>query len=89
MSENEPSGAAADKDTSRSGTLEAKGGFTEPPTAYSPGEPMASIRDRLARIVHRKLEKVDRGEIQELSERHNAMLHQLASLGIFSSSACQ
>ena len=40
-----------------------------------------------ARIVHRELERMEKGEIEELSEQHNAMLHQLASLSISSSSA--
>ena len=67
--------------------LKAKGGFTEPPTAYNPGEPIVSIRDRLARIVHRELENMARGEIQEPSEQHSTMLHQPATFGISSSSA--
>ena len=74
MSANETSSATADKDTSRSGTLEAKGGFTEPPTPYNRGESIDPIRDRHARIVHRELEKMERGETQKLSEQHNTML---------------
>lgn len=79
--ENEPSSTAATKDASRSsGTPEAKGGFTEPPAAFQPVEPIISIRDRLARIVHRESERMESGEIDEvLSEQLNAKLQQLAS----------
>ena len=36
-----------------------------------------SIRHRLASIVNRELEKMERGEIDQLSTQHNDMLHQL------------
>ena len=69
---------AAAKDAPRStGTLESKNGSTEP---FNPSEPIVSNRDRLARIVHRDLEKMEHGEVEVLSEQHNAMLNQLAHL---------
>ena len=36
-----------------------------------------SIRHRLASIVNRELEKMERGEIDQLSTQHKDMLHQL------------
>ena len=45
----------------------------ESPLPFNPGEPMVSIRDRLARIVHREWEEIDNGDIEELSEQRNAM----------------
>ena len=47
-----------------------------------------SIRHRLASIVNRELEKMERGEIDELSSQHNDMLHQLlqSPRSIFSNS---
>lgn len=70
--------AAAEKTTAApGGVLEAKNGSTDSPTAFNPGAPIDSIRDRLARIVHRELEKMERGEIEVLSEQHNSMLQQL------------
>ena len=53
-----------------------KGGSTEPPSAPNT-TPIASIRHRLASIVNRELEKMERGEIDQLSTQHNGMLHQL------------
>ena len=55
-----------------------KGGSTEPPSTQTT-TPIASIRQRLASIVDRELEKMERGEIDQLSAQHNEMLHQLAS----------
>ena len=53
-----PSTTAASNDTPRSsGVVEEQNGSTEPPMAFNPGEPMALIRDRLARIVHRELKR--------------------------------
>ena len=66
--------------------LVAKNGGTDPPAAFNPGAPIASTHDNLARIVHRELEKMERGEIEVLSEQHNSMLQQLASLSISSTS---
>ena len=48
---------------------------------------MISIRHRLASIVNRELERMERGEIDELSVQHNEMLHQLASLTVSSSAS--
>ena len=53
-----------------------KGGSTEPPSTQIT-TPIASIRQRLASIVDRELEKMERGEIDQLSAQHNEMLHQL------------
>jgi len=58
-----------------------KGGSTEPPSTQTT-TPIASIRQRLASIVDRELEKMERGEIDQLSAQHNEMLHQLASLSV-------
>ena len=70
--------SAAEKDSSRpAGVLESKGGSTEPPSTLDPTTPVISIRHRLASIVNRELEKMERGEIDELSTQHNDMLHQL------------
>ena len=77
---------AGEKDAPTS-AVEAKNGSTDPPAAFNPGAPIDSIRDRLARIVHRELEKMERGEIEVLSEQHNSMLQQLASLSVSSSPA--
>ena len=68
------------------GVPETKGGSTEPPSTSDPATPILSIRHRLASIVNRELEKMERGEIDELSEQHN-MLHQLASLSVSSSAS--
>ena len=62
------------------------GGSTEPPSTYDPATLILSIRHRLASIVNRELEKMERGEIDELSEQHN-MLDQLASLSVSSSAS--
>ena len=51
-----------------------KGGSTEPPSTQTT-TPIASIRQRLASIVDRELEKMERGEIDQLSAQHNEMLH--------------
>ena len=62
------------KDSSRSaGVPETKGGSTEPPSTLDPTTPIISIRHRLASIVNRELEKMERGEIDELSDQHNDM----------------
>ena len=66
---------------------EAKNRSTDSASALNPGAPIACIRDHLARIVHRKLEKMERGETEALSEQHNSMLQQLASLSVSSSPA--
>ena len=63
-----------------------KGGSTEPPSTPTT-TPIASIRQRLASIVDRELEKMERGEIDQLSTQHNDMLHQLASLSVSSSAS--
>ena len=77
--------SAASKDSSE-GVLETKGGSTEPPSTQTT-TPIASIRQRLASIVDRELEKMERGEIDQLSAQHNEMLHQLASLSVSSSAS--
>ena len=43
---------------------------------------IASIRNRLARIVNHELERMETGEIEVLSEQQNNMLQQLASLSV-------
>ena len=76
--------SAASKDSPQSaGVPEMKGGSTEPPSTPNT-TPIASIRHRLASIVDRELEKMERGEIDQLSTQHNEMLHQLASLTVSS-----
>ena len=66
--------SAASKDSSRSaGVPETKGGGKEPPSTLDPTTPIISIRHRLASIVNRELEKMERGEIDELSDQHNDM----------------
>ena len=46
-----------------------------PQLPTTPGAPIDSIRERLARIVQtRELEKMERGEIDVFSEQHNVML---------------
>ena len=57
----------------------------EPPPTFDPATPILSIRHRLASIVNRELEKMERGEIEELSVQHNDMLQQLTSLYVSSS----
>ena len=81
--------SAADKDSSRSaGVLESKGGSMEPPSStFDPATPLLSIRHRLASIVNRELEKMERGEIEELSVQHNNLVQQLASLSVSSSAS--
>ena len=75
--------SAASKDSSRSaGVPETKGGSTEPLSTPDPTTPTISIRHRRASIVDRELEKMERGEIDELSDQHNYMLHLLASLTV-------
>ena len=63
----------ASKDPPRSqGVLESKGGITElPSSTFDPARPILSIRHRLASIVNRELEKMERGEIEELAEQNN------------------
>ena len=71
---------AAEKDSSRSaGVPESKKGTTEPPSTLNPTTPIIPTRHRLASIFNRELERMERGEIDELSDQHNDMLHQLAS----------
>ena len=80
--------SAASKDSSQSaGVPEIKGGSTEPPSSPNPTTPIASIRHRLASIVNRELEKLERAEIDQLSTQLNDMLHQLASLSVSSSAS--
>ena len=75
--------SAASKDSSRSaGVPESKGGSTEPPSTSDPAMPILFIWHRFASIVHRELGKMEGGEIDELSEQHNNMLQQLASLNV-------
>ena len=69
------------------GVPESKGGGTEPPSTFDPTTPIISIRHRLVSIVNRELDKMERREIDELSEQHNNMLHQLASLSVSSSAS--
>ena len=69
------------------GVLETKGGSTEPVPTIDTTAPIMSIRHRLASIVDRELEKMERGEIDQLSTQHNDMLHQLASLSVSSSAS--
>ena len=79
--------SAASKDSPQSaGVPEMKGGRTEPPSAPNT-TPIASIRHRLASIVNRELDKMERGEIDQLSTQHNDMLHQLARLSVSSSAS--
>ena len=40
-------------------------------STLDPTTPISSIRHRLASIVNRELEKMERGEIDELSTQHN------------------
>ena len=80
--------SAASKDSPRSASVpETKGGSTEPTSTLDPTTPIISIRHRLTFIVNRELEKMERGEIDELSDQHNNMLHQLASLSVSSSAS--
>ena len=68
--------SAGEKESSRSaGVLETKEGSTEPASTLDTTTPIMSIRHRLASIVNRELEKMERGEIDELSTQHNDMLH--------------
>ena len=80
--------SAASEDSPRSqGVLESNGGSTEPPSStVDPATSILSIRHRLASIV-RELEKMERGEIKELSVQQN-MLQQLASLECFEFRVC-
>ena len=79
--------SAAYKDPSRSTGVPESKGSTEPPSTFDPTAPIISIQHRLASIVNRELEKMERGEIDELSEQHNNMLHQLANLSVSSSAS--
>ena len=79
---------AAEKDSSPSaGVPESERGSTEPPSTLNPTTPIISIRHRLPSIVNRELERMERGEIDELSDQHDDMLHQLASLSVSSSAS--
>ena len=80
---------AADKEMLRpAGVLESKGGSMQPPSStFDSATPIISIRDRLARIVNHQLERMEKGEIEQLYEQHNAMLHQLAILSVSSSAS--
>eukprot|EP00904_Undaria_pinnatifida_P002785 jgi/Undpi1/12507/HiC_scaffold_6.g02176.m1 len=69
--------AAGEKNPLRSeGVLEHKGGASETPAPTS-SEPIVAIRERLARIVNYQLERMENGEIDQLSDQHNSMLQQL------------
>ena len=56
----------------------------KPPSTIDPATPILSIRHRLDSIVNRELEKMERGEIEELSVHHDNMLQQLANLSVSS-----
>ena len=72
---------AAEKDSSRSaGVQESKAGSMELPSTFDPATPILSIRHRLASIVNRELEKIERGQIDQLSVQRNNVLQQPASL---------
>ena len=45
-------------------------------STFDSATPILSIRHRLASVVNRELEKMERDEIEELSEQHNSMLQQ-------------
>ena len=81
---NNPDAAAANKDLPHSSeTHESKRGCTDPPHHLRPRKfYIASIRNRLARIVNHELERMETGEIEVLSEQQNNMLQQLASLSV-------
>ena len=84
-SDSNPDTAAARKEARRSsGTNESKEGSTE---HSNPDESIATIWTCLARIVNHELKRLENREIEGLSDQHNGMLHQLASLSVASSPA--
>ena len=51
--------------------------MTPPPTSTAS---IVAIRERLARIINHQLERMENGAIDQLSDQHNSMLQQLASM---------
>ena len=76
--DNSPS-ADADPKPSCSGVPEARGS--------QPGDHLGAMRDRMAKIVDRELQRMENGEIDQLSQQHNSMLTQLSSLKVGSSTS--
>ena len=82
-----PDASAAKKNAPRSeGVLEHKGSRPEPRSPTSNAS-IVSIRERLARIINQQLERMERGEINQLSDQQNSILQQLASLSVSGSSS--
>ena len=59
----------------------------KPPSTIDPATPILSIRHRLDSIVNRELEKMERGEIEELSVQHSNMPQKPASLNVLKSAS--
>ena len=84
-----PDASAAAKDAPRSqGVPEEKGNRPEPPSSTSNAPTsIVSICERLARIVNHQLERMEKGEISQLSDQQTTPLQQLASLSVSGSSS--
>ena len=80
-----PDGTAAEFLPRSVGFQELKGSTPEPPSPTSNAS-IVSIRKRLGRIINQQLEHMEKGEISQLSDQHNTMLQQLASLSVSGSS---
>ena len=79
--------AAGEKDPPRSeGVKEHKGNLPEPPSPTSTAS-IVAIRERLARIIIHQLERMENGEMDQLTDQHNSMLQQLASMSVSGSSS--
>ena len=70
------------------GVPEGKGNRSEPSLSTSnPSTSIVAIRERLGRIVTPQLELMEKEEIIQLSDQHNSMLQQLASVSLSGSSS--
>ena len=79
--------AAGEKNPPRSeGIEEHKGNLPETPPPTSTAS-IVAIRERLARIINHQLERMENGEIDQLTDQHNSMLQQLASMSVSGSSS--
>ena len=79
--------AAGGKNPLRSdGVQEHKGNASETPAPTSPA-PIVAILERLGRIINHQLKRMENGEIDQLSDQHNSMLQQLASMSVSGSSS--
>ena len=82
-----PDASAAEYNVPRLRGVQEHGGNRPEPPLPTPNASIVSMRERLARIINQQLKRMEKGEIIQLSDQHNSMLQQLASLSVSGSSS--